>query len=416
MINLGIFTIFTNIYKDYFDNFVNSLNLFFPGEKKELCILSDGLKDKNDIFIGDVHVIVNEIIDLPYPYINMNKFQFINEYNKKMNFDYIAYFDADTIFFEKDTKFWQILKDEIKTNKIVISRHPFFTDAQVNTIVHNMTNFMMVGDPYVYDRPIRNHDDLTYTNGKFIDENKTWLITSFFIINKELLNNYAEKIKKLIRKCNVEFALMLKFSDESHFNLMYYFDYLNNEVENKYVIKDYITIRKDVPIENDSQMFLCQKYNMESKSLTKFSKNKNAVILVIDNDFDETFLYKLYSKYIYDFNFIAISKVSDEIIRSYVFNRYMWQTYTQFYDEWFGDKNIFFNKKFYNEYLENRFDNYLIVSKYDESVFNIDANKLIENNIEYKSDKSIKENQDYNNLSYMFCSHEFIEKHCIYDD
>lgn len=416
MINIGIFTIFTNNYKEYFDNFTSSLNNFFPGEKKELCILSDGLQDKNDITIGDVHVIINEIIDLPYPYINMNKFQFINEYNKKMNFDYIAYFDADTIFLKKDQQFWNYLESEILTNKIIISRHPYFTSSKFNNRQIKMTDFMDCGDPYIYDRPKRNHDDLSYTNGDFINSHEMWLITSFFIINKDIINEYAEKIKKLIRKCNVEFALILKFSDESHFNLMYYFDYLNNEIDNKYVVNDFITVNRDEEIQNDSKMFICQKYNDNSKNLVKYSYNKNAVILVINNDFNEEFLYKLYSKYIYDFNFIAISKVSDGILNTYVFNRYMWQQMLMFYDDWFGEKNIFFNKVFYNNYLGNRFDNYLVITKYDETIFDIDFNQFVNHNIEYKSDKPIEENKNYNNLSYMFFTKDFIEKHYVYDE
>ena len=413
---LYVFTIATGEYKNYLNNFLNSINNFFPNENKELFILSDGLIDKNDTYIESTHINIIPFIDFPYPYINMNKFQIINEYLKRLNIDYISYFDSDTIFINKDDMFWDKMKEDILQNKFIISKHPFYEDEKYYKNYDKFSNFININfDLY---KNYKDYDEGDYVYFDFIDKTNSWLITSFFIVHKDLLNDYANKIKILINKCERSFLKKLKFSDESHFNLLYYFDFLNNKTEEHYIINNYITTN-NASNEFSDNVFICQKYNMINKFSSKYSSSKNLILLYVDENFDNEFLYKLYSKYIFNFNFYCISKESNNTLLEYVHNKYMFNKRLIFWDSWFGKNNILFNEELYEKYLNDeinddlKFKNILFIKKPNEEILNIDFNNLIKNNIQFKSDKSIDENKIFENISYMYYTSDFIKQNYI---
>ena len=91
---IGIFYIATGVYKEYFENFINTIKYIFPGYNKELIIISDGLKEYDNKFINDAHVHVEDFINYPYPFININKLQIVNYYAEKYNINMIVYFDT----------------------------------------------------------------------------------------------------------------------------------------------------------------------------------------------------------------------------------------------------------------------------------------------------------------------------------
>lgn len=115
----------TGSYRQFAETFFNTLYLFFPGYKKIITIVSDGLEDYEKYSSEDIlEINYHKILQLPYPFVSYFKFNYIKEYNSGKA-DYIFYFDADTQFIQNDNiDFDNILK--LADSNVLLSMHPFY--------------------------------------------------------------------------------------------------------------------------------------------------------------------------------------------------------------------------------------------------------------------------------------------------
>ena len=93
MNNIGIVYLATSVYKNYFENFLNTVNNFFPNDNKTIIAISDGLTEYDNKSFDNVMVHVKYIEDMPYPIIPMLKLRHVTKYTKGYDFDYIFFFN-----------------------------------------------------------------------------------------------------------------------------------------------------------------------------------------------------------------------------------------------------------------------------------------------------------------------------------
>lgn len=130
---IDIFTLVTGPYTAFFEKFLKSLHNFFPDNKKIVHISSDGLDEYNGkCFIEDKieKIIVNHIVDLPFPLIPIQKTYMQINYGK--NTRYIFYFDIDTVFLEQSKETWEFLFEKINEDNIIFSKHPHHDSCPEN--------------------------------------------------------------------------------------------------------------------------------------------------------------------------------------------------------------------------------------------------------------------------------------------
>lgn len=271
-IKLGIFFLATSVYKAYFENFAKSLKNLFPKNniEKHLIIMSDGLSEYDNTTQFGCKIHCFDVIDYPYPIVPMNKFQMVAKYMKDLDLDYAMFFDADSIILEKDTLFWDNLKDKLTSGKLLCSGHPHYLyypdmDMQAPCIVTNKYSS-------------------AYVDPQLINNNKSYIITSFFAGSKEVISKYAEKIYTMIGKDLSNIRSVPQFVDEAYMNKIYVDDVILNHVDD--IIKEkYITINPytfgEFPERNngdihknnfpefDDTIFINQKYDTSLKNKKK---------------------------------------------------------------------------------------------------------------------------------------------------
>ena len=224
----GIFYIATSIYKNYFNDFLKTVKYIFPNKEKELIILSDGLYEYNDKQIDNIHIIVENIIDYPYPLINLCKFQSIYHYAKKYNIDKILYFDADTIVFEKDDNYWAWVDELLNTDKLICSYHPHY-------LYNNEEIFQNSG--FIYD----NNELGVYCDPQYIHNNKCYIMSSFFMGSIKAIEYIYKEIYKMTSKDLRNYRWIPWFSDEAYLNALNVSDNIINHKET-IILKRFITI------------------------------------------------------------------------------------------------------------------------------------------------------------------------------
>lgn len=114
---IGIYYYATKVYKDYFDGFYNSLNIFFPGHEKKIVLFTDDeqniYKDKNDI---EWHYINH----YPWPIISLYKFYRTLE-TLSDEFDIIFHFNSNIVF--KENANYDYMLNLIKQHKVIAFNH-----------------------------------------------------------------------------------------------------------------------------------------------------------------------------------------------------------------------------------------------------------------------------------------------------
>lgn len=275
-IKLGIFYLATGVYKEYFEEFAKSLNNLFPNNnvEKHLIIMSDELKeyDGKEEFGCKIHCF--DVIDYPYPLVLINKFQMVAKYMKDLDLEYGMFFDADTIIFEKSNEFWDKLKQKLMSGKLLCSSHP---------------HYLFNPDLNIYEPLlITREDSAGYMDPATLNEHKSYIITSFFGGNREVITKYSKKIYELIGKDLHELRWIPRFCEESYMNYIYVRDIILGN-ENDVLKEKYITINQYEPIggissrdtddihknnfpEYDDTIFMNQKFNSEIKNKKKENK------------------------------------------------------------------------------------------------------------------------------------------------
>ena len=245
MKRIDIFYLATGIYTSYFDNFIMTVKNFFPGSDKYVHVITDA-DLKVEINDEKIHVDVNIIIDLPYPIIGLLKTTYISHYLTD-EMEYIFYFDADTIFKEKNTEYWDELERNIKNGEILMSIHP----------ANHYPNYELDRTSEAYLPP----------------ENYTFSVISSFY------GGEVSEMKKLINIVTEMIKRDLQHSDGNGHHIHYIpvlfdQDYMNKIVntskEVSFLLRYFIDIawfknNYDRPEEN----FIEQKYDIQRKFKTK---------------------------------------------------------------------------------------------------------------------------------------------------
>lgn len=271
---LGIFFLATSVYKEYFDEFSKSLVNLFPNNdvEKHLVIMSDGLSEYNNTeqFGCKIHWV--DVIDFPYPLVPCNKFQMVVKYMKDFGLDYGMFFDADSIILEKSHDFWESLKSQLETGKMLCSGHPHYLYTPNRDFY----------EPFCVSR----QDSAGYVNADYVNQHRSYIITSFFAGHYDVLSKYAKKIYQMIGYDLRNLRWLPEYVDEAYMNSIYINDVVNGEDDD--VIKDkYITINPyiygnfpermngDIYKNNFPEyenIFINQKFNVGLKNIKKENK------------------------------------------------------------------------------------------------------------------------------------------------
>ena len=407
----------TGVYTAYFDSFINTLNNFLPNvENKSVIIVSDALEKYNNKYINGFHINISPISNFPYPTINKHKYQILNDAIEVYEYDYIAYFDADTIFLKRSNEFWNKMKNLIESNKIINTLHIYYNEnelAEYDGKIDKRFN-ININPKYFYG-------DATICDFDFINSHNNWIIASMFIMPTSDLKDVSEKICLLNRKNEREWLRTLKFPEETMYNLIYYFDYLNDNID-RYVLERYIMNDIDYVPDESSEYFIIQKYDNDSiKKETKYNFGRKTIYIYQTKKIDSyqrQLYYRLLSKNVYDSNIIFLYDENRDSEVAQSINEYLpYYSYTSFWSINFTEENLFYKKSFYDNYIMiPDFQNIIVLNGINEENVNIDYSKLCDDpNIQFMSDKSFEENKHFKNLNWMYFTKEFIQQNWIND-
>ena len=271
MANIGIIYMATSIYKEYFYKFLNSFNKLFPEDNKTLIIISDGLQEYDNKQYDNFKIIVKNIVDLPYPIITACKLRYLTEFIKDYDFDYILYFDADTIILEKPIEFWDYLKSKLDTQKLIVSLHPHYL----------YTPDRDFGEPFIISNP----ESVGYTDKKYVNANRSYIITSFFAGVPSIIKYIDDKLYTMLGEDLSKFRWMPLYPDEAYLNSIYVKENIINNFNNIDVDR-YITINPYIYCDTNrntcniyennfpeiNTIFINQKYNLAIKDNKKNNK------------------------------------------------------------------------------------------------------------------------------------------------
>ena len=204
MSNIGIVYMATSVYKEYFTNFLQTLPNLFPNDNRTLFIISDGLDDFNGCVYKDINIIVKHIIDLPYPIITACKLRYLTEFTASYDLDYILYFDADTLILRKQNSFWEWFKSKMNSGKLIMSQHPHYL----------YTPDRDFGEPFI----VSNEKSAGYVDSKYINENRAYIITSFFAGIPEVIKQVDDKIYNMLGTDLSNLRWMPLYPDEAYLN------------------------------------------------------------------------------------------------------------------------------------------------------------------------------------------------------
>jgi hypothetical protein len=371
---IGIFYIVTGIYKQFFPKFLKTLHYTFPNKLKKLIVISDGLIEYNNMCVDNINIKVEEFINYPYPFININKLQIVLHYAKKYNIDSIVYFDAETYFFEKDENFYNNLLE--KSKKQFVSLLPLYMYGRVlKDHIRDSNIWSMWAETNRYE-----DFGFFYKNNDY-DTCKTdiWIQTSFFMCSSDILEKLNNKIMDLIGYNQRIMGCKLNASDEFYVNYLnlyypelFYADYYAYNHEGDYI---------------QENMFFCQKYYLpHSKEKPKFGNANCDFRMYMFNINDNDKINRFFIEHIRDFLLISCNSHTDNTANDKIFYNTIYLN-----DEWFtGEKNIILEPSFYTNNFIQLFDHFL-----DKNIYVGFINEIndISNNFDY--DKFFYENYDY---------------------
>lgn len=212
MCKIQIVYICTAKYKFFSESFFSSLHHFFPEEEKIVTVLTDDVNYISDMFenIKDTFsnnkiysLDINKITDLPYPLINLSKFYFVKDYINE-DADFVFYFDADTIFCEKEPDFWKKLFNVLNNNKILVTPHLSYLSSFFPE------NYIESQRPYrIYDMEVfknvcdERESSPLYDKLHIPDRSYIWVITSFVASNKETMKNFCDLVNRKTQECMI---------------------------------------------------------------------------------------------------------------------------------------------------------------------------------------------------------------------
>lgn len=197
----------TSVYKDYFPTFLSTAINLFPNDERTIIVISDGLSYFDGKTYNDIKIVVHSIIDMPYPMLPSCKFRFVTSLTKDHHFDYILFVDSDTIIFKRKDEFWESLKKLMDDGHLLLSRHPHY--------LYN--EHIQLNDVFI----IKNEKSCAYMEEDYINQNKSYIITSFFAGKQEVIERYDKKIYEMIGRDLYNMRWMPEYVDEAYMNYIY---------------------------------------------------------------------------------------------------------------------------------------------------------------------------------------------------
>lgn len=266
---IEIVYICTSTYKNYTGKFLESLQYFFPNTAKILKILTDDVfsikqlaEETNNL--DNVTLDIIKITDLPYPLINLGKFAYIYDYLDE-NANYVFYFDADTMFIEKDSQYWNNLENVLNSGKLLLS--PVVTYS----LAFYPDEYREDERPYrIWDMEIfknRCEERITsqlYDKLNIPDPSYVWASTSFIAGTYNTMKLFLDKANRKVQEVMVnptidginEYIIPRLF-DESVANKMIYDSYIGKDLDITYYVKPYAVLSERTAEPNIT--FMCQK-------------------------------------------------------------------------------------------------------------------------------------------------------------
>ena len=395
---IGIFYIATGIYKQFFNKFLETIHYCFPNKIKKLIIISDGLKEYDNMYINGVNIIVEDFINYAYPFINIHKFNIIEHYALKHNIHNIVYFDAETCFFEKDIKFYDDLLKQSKDKLISLIPLYFYGIT--------MREHIISSNVYSLTAQTEGFDDFSFFYKSYdydtCDPNYKWIQTSFFICTLDYLKKLNILMNNLITYNSRIMGCKLCFSDE------FYINYLNIYYPELFHA-DYYAYNGDDDIRLDS-MFFRQKYACPiDKQKVKFGNsnfNFRMIMFNIDSDDD---INKFFIKHIN--NFLLYS------CNSHTINDKIFYSQINLNNEWFDNEhNIILERTFYTNnfirlYDENEKIYIGFINKINEFSDKFNYNEFYDNDYDYIEGYSFDDikNIKFNDIDMCCFSKRYIE-------
>lgn len=189
--SIAIYYIATGKYKDLFPDFLESLQNFFPKNKKTVKLISDGLTEFASYEKGNVKVdLCPRINNYPWPIITLYKMWHIAE-NFDSSFDYSCYINANAIIHEHSN-------DVFNLDKINLSYHGFLS----NKYYYN-----------IWDHIHINPHSCAYLE----NETYEYVQGGFFFGPSNMIFNMCNDIVNMVREDSRHF-IFAQWHDESYLN------------------------------------------------------------------------------------------------------------------------------------------------------------------------------------------------------
>lgn len=191
--HIGIYYLATDIYKNSFTTFLNSVKNFFPGIKKTIILLSDGLEEYDGTKLdNNIYIIRKYLHHQPWPIITLFKMTTILE--NQGDYDYVFYFNCNSIILKNNDYSW------FDSNKLILAYHKDWFGNECKTF-----KFL---EPF-NDNP----NSLSYMGTL----DYTYVQGAFFGGKSELVYNMCKEVTEML---NVDLInnIIPRWHDESYLN------------------------------------------------------------------------------------------------------------------------------------------------------------------------------------------------------
>lgn len=265
-----IYTLATHIYNNFIPKQLETIKYIFPNQKKYFIILSDKKYNTNDLItkynLNDYNITlltykvpnssfaINNLLKIPY---------MLNYLPEDASDDDIALFcDADTIYINRGSKFYDKLYNNFKCHNLIINIHPYENE---NDKSYHLLN----------DQNCLEENKAAY----IINSNNYYIQTSVFGVKVKYLEKLCKDLNDLILKDESDpyNKHIAHFQEETYLSKIYCD---NIECNYNYDIYDdhFNILGEQYEISDDNNIFVNQKYDLTLKN--NFKKS-------FVNDFEE---------------------------------------------------------------------------------------------------------------------------------
>ena len=189
---LAIYYIATSNYKMGFEHFKKNLPFLFPNMEKTVVILSDGLREWDNVVEDNIIYKVYYIDHFCWPIITLFKMKYIKDH--KVDCDYACYFNAN-LQFNKD---YDYSTNNIDLTGLNLSRHCTCDE-----------NSEFDGSGYAWA--------INKESQAYIEEPYTYVIGGLFLGPSEIVYKMCEEVSDMVEK-DLKRNIIPQWHDESYLN------------------------------------------------------------------------------------------------------------------------------------------------------------------------------------------------------